>query len=300
MPRGGKPLNWEKIKEKLIREFCLRTWNIWEKFGMHITPDHYYWPIPNTNELISYGFNKVFPLAGIDMDDPSMLTLLENIRKYRKDYAKIYTASGYESNGDGSILYGMIRELKPKRVVEVGSGFSTRVVWMALEKNRIEGCPGEIISIEPNPKKILTDLVIEKDNVSLVEERVEKLGLDYFEKLYPIDILFIDSSHNIKCANDVYFLYLQLLPQIPVGTVIHIHDIRFPQEYPKDWLLGAKKFWDEQYLLQMFLSYNESFRVVFAANYLYQKHPQLMEESLVGLSNNNDGWPGCFWLKRIK
>ena len=130
--------------------------------------------------------------------------------------------------------------------------------------------------------------------------KTEKLGDKLLEHISSGDILFIDSSHVAKCGNDVHFIYLKLLSRVPVGTIVHIHDICFPYEYPKEWLIKGKKFWNEQYLLQMFLTYNNSFRVLFAGNYMYRKYPKLMEESLVGLSNRDDGWPGCFWLERVK
>ena len=289
------------LKDKLVRRFCLKTWRIWEMLGLHISPNHFYWPIPDSKDLRRHDFDKKFPLDGIKINESEMLELLKKMAGYKTEYASIHTDSGYASNGDGAVLYGMVRQLKPKKILEVGSGFSTRIAWQALEKNRTsDSQPGEIIAIEPYPKDVLRELADKADNVSLMQRKVETLGEQVFTELENTDILFIDSSHVVKMGNDVHYLYLSVLPKVPVGTIIHIHDIRFPFDYPKDWLLKGKKFWTEQYLLQMFLTFNDNFQILFAGNYMYDRHPDLMAEALVGLDPQDDGWPGCFWIKRIK
>ncbi len=295
-----KMLNLSTLKEKGIRKFCIRTWSLWEKLGIHVSPNHFYWPIPDTTELTNYDFSQTFPTEGIDFDDQAMLNLLSEIAKYREEYFKIYTCSGYESNGDGAILYGMIRKYKPRRIIEIGSGFSTKVSGRALQQNQSENFTGEIVSIEPYPSAVLLNVVNQSDHITLIQEKVEKVGNLILESLSAGDVLFIDSSHVVKCGNDVHFIYLNLLPKIPVGTIVHIHDIRFPYEYPREWVIKAKKFWNEQYLLQMFLSFNDSFKIVFAGNYMYNKYPKIMRESLVGLGDEENGWPGCFWITRVK
>lgn len=162
-----------------------------------------------------------------------------------------------------------------------------------------DGKSGSITAIEPFPKPVLKKLLSKSNgNVTLIQNKVEDVNIQLFEKLQSGDILFIDSSHVVKIGNDVHYLYLSVLPKVPVGTIIHIHDIRFPYDYPKEWVLKAKKFWTEQYLLQMFLVFNDSFEILFASNYMYDKYPVLMEESLVGLSDKGDGWPGSFWFRR--
>ncbi|MEW6291351.1 MAG: class I SAM-dependent methyltransferase [Thermodesulfobacteriota bacterium] len=248
-----------------------------------------------------YDFNRRFSLEGIRICDSALLALLERISRYKEEYKVIHTDSGYASNGDGALLYGMVRELRPGKVIEVGSGNSTRIVWKALQKNAIaDGVKGRIISIEPYPKPTLKKLAADSKDIMLIESKVEDVDTELFESLEPGDILFIDSSHVVKIGNDVHYLYLSLLPKVPVGTIIHIHDIRFPLDYPKNWVLKAKKFWNEQYLLQMFLAFNDSFEIMFAGNYMYDKYPREMADSLVGLEAGGAGWPGCFWMKRTK
>lgn len=293
-------MNLHKLKNKAIREFCFRTWRMWEILGLHVSPNHFYWPIPDTKDVLRYDFDKKFTLDGIKIDDSRMQELLKKLAQYKSEYSTIHTDSAYTSNGDGAVLYSMVREFKPKKILEVGSGFSTCIAWAALQRNKTEdGKSGSIIAIEPYPKPVLKSLVSKSgSDVTLLQTRVEETETQLFDNLTSGDILFIDSSHVIKIGNDVHYLFLSVLPKVPPGIIIHFHDIRFPYDYPKRWVLKAKKFWSEQYLLQMFLAFNDTFEILFASNYMYDKYPELMVDSLVGLNNEGDGWPGSFWIRR--
>ena len=182
-----------------------------------------------------------------------MLDLLKKMEKYKFEYSNIHQENGYCSNGDGAILYSMIRILKPSKIIEVGSGYSTKVINHARIKN-VQECSvnTEITCIEPYPKKVL-DLNINSD-IKLIKSKVEDVDEDYFQSLNDGDILFIDTSHVVDIANDVH-LCLKIIPKTRAGVYIHIHDIRLPYEYPK-WILNQRKYWCEQYLLHMFLSFN--------------------------------------------
>jgi len=172
-----------KLREKMIRYFCIKTWNFWEKMGFYILPKHFHWPIPETDNLVKHNFEKKFPLDGIHLDDSSMLTLLYNIGEFKSEYLEIYSETPYESNGDGAILYGMVRQFKPKNIIEVGSGASTKVSLFASEKNEKEGEPCEIIAIEPYPSNDLLKLSKKYKNLSLIKEKVEGVGFEPFMKL---------------------------------------------------------------------------------------------------------------------
>lgn len=289
------------LKNKLVRHFCLRTWRIWEALGVHVIPNHFYWPIQDTKKLIKHDFTRQFPLDGIDMNMPAMLERLSRLSRYSEEYSRIHRETGYSSNGDGAILYGMLRDIKPRRIIEVGSGYSTVIIDSAFERNAEEGAPrGHIISVEPYPKRVLRDLTARSGNVTLHEKCVEDIDEDVFSQLEENDVLFIDSSHVVDIANDVHYLYLRILPRIRPGVIVHIHDIRFPYEYPKEWVIKARKHWGEQYLLQMFLAFNDSYEILFASNYVYQNNRKLVSEALVGLEAAGEGWPGSFWIKRVK
>lgn len=284
----------KKVMDKFRRHFSVKTWKLWEMLGFHLSPNHFYWPIPDTKGLKKYNFDRKFPDSGIRIDDTKVINLLKRLKDYKEEYSSIMQDNAYESGGDGFILYSMVRHLKPKRIIEIGSGNSTSVCSCAVKRNK----QGIISAIEPYPRDFLVDLAKKDQDIELIRKKVEDVGTAFFMKLREGDILFIDSSHNIKCGNDVHFIYLFLLPRIPVGTYIHIHDIRYPQEYPREWILKKKYFWNEQYMLQMFLCYNDSFEIIMPSNYVKEKYPEKFKESAAGL--NNSTWPGSFWIKRIK
>ena len=283
---------------KIIRRFCLLTWKFWEFFGVHLVPNHFYFPILDSKSLKKYNFDQKFDTNGIEFNKSRMLDLLKKMEKYKFEYSNIHQENGYCSNGDGAILYSMIRILKPSKIIEVGSGYSTKVINHARIKN-VQECSvnTEITCIEPYPKKVLLDLNINSD-IKLIKSKVEDVDEDYFQSLNDGDILFIDTSHVVDIANDVHYLYLKIIPKIRAGVYIHIHDIRLPYEYPKEWILNQRKYWCEQYLLHMFLSFNSCYEVTFASNYIYNLYKKLMVSNLYGLSESSTGWPGSFWIRR--
>ena len=142
----------------------------------------------------------------------------------------------------------MIRHLKPKRIIEIGSGFSTLVAVEAIQKNKSEGYPTTLTCIEPFEFSWLEEL----PDVKVIRERVENIPIDYFSALEAGDILFIDSSHIIRPGNDVLFEYLHILQALQKGVMVHIHDIFSPKHYPRAWMVEQQLFWNEQYLLEAF------------------------------------------------
>ena len=154
---------------------------------------------------------------------------------------------------DALTLYCMLRHYKPKTVIEVGSGFSTRISTKALHKNG----NGKLICIEPYPNEELHKRL--NEILTLIKEKVEKLDLQLFTDLKANDVLFIDSSHIVKIGGDVNYLFLELIPSLRPGVLILVHDIFFPVEYPREWIIDRLNFWTEQYLLQAFLCFNEKF-----------------------------------------
>ena len=195
---------------------------------------------------------------------------------------------------DAEMLFGLIRLLKPRRVYEIGSGFSTLLAADALRRNRADGHSCRFIAIEPYPSAEL-EAELPRD-VELWRVPVQEVPLDEFESLCQGDILFVDSSHVCKIGSDVQFEFLEVLPRIRPGVVVHIHDIFMPVEYPKQWVLDWHRFWNEQYLLQTFLSFNAAFEVLWAGQWMHINHPDLLMKAFpsyrAGVS------PGSFWFRR--
>jgi len=288
------------------------TGSIYEKLGFHIVPNHFYHPIPDSRDLQRHDkkFDISTELVGLDMRLPDQLRWLREIlvpRFAECDFPREKPADGrgyYIRNGSygrlsASILYAMVRHFGSKRIIEVGSGISTRVTAHACERNNREGKPVEFIAIEPFPPEGLQNTLPGLSR--LVQQKVEDVPMELFTSLEAGDILFIDSSHVVKSFGDVNFLYLEVLPRLQVGVIVHIHDIFFPREYPRDWVVTRRWFWTEQYLLQAFLMFNSSFEVCISESYLRDKAGQELEKIVpfsLGFEDNFDS--SSLWMRRIR
>ena len=152
-----------------------------------------------------------------------------------------------------------------------------------------------LICIDPFPGELLG----KSNNIpglqSLMETKVQDLDLEFFSQLDPGDILFIDSSHTVKIGGDVNYLFLEVLPRLNPGVIVHVHDIFFPFEYRRHWVLDEFRFWTEQYLLQAFLTFNAEFEVLLANYYLSRYHKEHLRATFPDLSR----WiGGSFWMRR--
>ncbi|SFV31383.1 class I SAM-dependent methyltransferase [Thermoflavifilum thermophilum] len=198
--------------------------------------------------------------------------------------------NGYYTTPDAEVLYSMVRSNKPGLVIEIGSGNSTKIIRQAIVDEKIS-C--KIISIDPHPRSDI-------DNLSdhIYRKRIEEVYLEnhlIFDELKSNDILFIDSSHHIKVANDVVFLYNLIIPHLSPGVVIHMHDIYLPYEYP---LYLVKKGWRfvEQYLLHALLTQNMNFRILWAGYYTYRT----LGDFDRFFPSNKEHLPALsFWMRKI-
>lgn len=195
---------------------------------------------------------------------------------------------------DGIILYCMIRYLKPKRIVEVGSGYSSCLV---LDVNELFFDDSiAFTAIEPHPERLLS-LISENDSrkITLLRLKLQDVDTSLFNSLEANDILFVDSSHVSKINSDVNWLFFEVLPNLGRGVYIHFHDIFYPFEYPKEWVYEGKA-WNESYLLRAFLSYNISFKVVLFTSLLQRFYKNFVETKMP-LFTRCDG--GSIWIQRV-
>jgi predicted O-methyltransferase YrrM len=263
--------------------------------------------------------------VGVDLRLENQLEFLEHIASRYKDefsYPDAAATPAYEYHGnnglyesvDAESLYCMVRHYKPKRIIEIGGGFSTRVTSRAIRENvRRDRANCELITIEPMPDKVLKAGI--PGLSTLIEKPVQQVHLDLFESLGSGDILFIDSSHVVSIGNDVIYEYLEILPRLQKGVIVHVHDIFLPSDYPRASVMEAFCFWSEQYLLQAFLTFNSSFEVLWASSAMQLFHPDALEESFpkwrdsyLRMPEANkqfiptlDGrrvWPSSFWMRR--
>lgn len=271
-----------------------------EKHGVHVMPVWFYSPIPDTGKLPSSTWQKASDMPGIDMNDSEQLHFIRNVLSfYQGEYGQYpQKATGnkfefsYENDQfvglDPAVLHSFIRKLKPNKIIEVGSGYSTLVTSNAM---RLNGS-GEIICIEPYPRDFIREGV---QGVSrLYQCPVQDIDLSIFQELQENDILFIDSTHVAKIGSDVLYLFFEVLPRLKPGVLVHIHDIFFPHEYPEMWIREKNFFWSEQYILQAFLIGNSMFRVKYSVGYMGRKYK---EELLNFFPNYGIGMGGgSFWM----
>lgn len=279
-----------------------RYFDLWEAHGFHLIRSSYLSPIPVVSSLDDAVFEAQSRLAGIDLHPERQLRLLAEVfPRFRPEYdtfrtiagddpAEFYFENPFFSGTDALVLYCMIRHLRPARVLEVGSGFSTRVSARAVLTNGT----GNLQCIEPYPSP---ELVVGFRGLDrLFTSKVQDMGLEPFLALESGDILFIDSTHICAIASDVNFLFLEVLPQLQPGVVVHVHDIFLPFEYKREWLRKYHLFWNEQYLLQAFLAFNSSFEVLFANSYMAHHS----RDAMVATFPNSPWWGGgSFWMRRI-
>jgi predicted O-methyltransferase YrrM len=217
---------------------------------------------------------------GLKFEPDKYLTFLrETCLPYKEAYSKFpvspngdqkafYLDNGYFRSVDAEVLYSVIRHRKPNRIIEVGSGFSTRLIASAIKDGQLSS---KLTSIDPSPRVDVTGSVAEHIR-STVEDLDPNLIVD---ALHPGDVLFIDSSHQVITGGDVPYLFLEILPRLRPNVLIHVHDIFLPLDYPEEAVLPGWK-WAEQYLVHAFLSFNNAFEILWAARYMWANHQRLV------------------------
>jgi len=220
---------------------------------------------------------------------------LERSSEERPSTQGFYFNNGSFGPGDADYWYQLIRTVKPKRIIEIGSGNSTLLAIRAIEQNRGDdpAYTCEHTCIEPYEMPWLEDA----GGVTVVRSKVEDVDLSFFSRLQENDILFIDSSHIIRPGGDVLFEYLELLPTLNEGVIVHVHDIFSPKDYPADWVHEKVLFWNEQYLLEAFLTHNDSWKVIGAINHLHHTHFDELKAIAPYLSPEME--PGSFYIQKI-
>jgi predicted O-methyltransferase YrrM len=276
---------------------------ILDRLGLAVLKHHYYSPLVFPSD-IERPLSTPRRLPGINFNVEKQLALLREF-SYRDELVSIpmdkprVGAFGYHNinfgPGDAEILYSMIRHFKPRRFVEVGCGYSTLVALEAEARNHREdpGYSCRHICIDPYEQPWLETLGVE-----VVRERIERINPAVVESLDENDFLFIDSSHVTRPQGDVVHEYLFLLGILRPGVVVHTHDIFTPRDYPEEWVLGLRRLWNEQYVLEAFLSFNSSYEILLMLNYLAHEHSDAVQNACPILAKEPGHEPGSFWFRR--
>ena len=298
------------MKSRLSEILFVKLYSFWESLGFHISRVHFYEPIPDTRTLGVELWSGESELRGFDIDEDRQMELLSLFSGKFKDEYEVFprsrTSNPYQyhlANGtfgsvDAEILYCMVRYFKPRRIFEIGCGHSTYLFAQALLKNADEdGLECELTVFDPHLNEIIKAGFPGLSEA--VGTRVQDVNLKRFDELKENDILFIDSTHVLSIGSDVQYEYLKLLPRLRKGVIVHVHDIFLPAEYPREWILKRHRFWTEQYLLQAFLTFNDTFRVLWGSHFMHLKHPGRLEASFSSY-NRKEALPASFWMRRVK
>jgi len=279
----------------------LRLFDIAQGMGYHFLRSHFYSVVPNTAELPHEVFARRFD--SVDPRLPEQLALLERLGTYSYELDDVpdevdpprtfgWTNPAFYPY-DAVILYAMVREMKPKRVIEVGCGYSTMLTARALARNG----GGELVCVEPYPPSFLSGI----EGVSeIIKKPVQEVPMNLYGRLGEGDLLFIDSTHVCRIGSDVNHLFLRVLPSLAPGVWAHVHDIYLPFEMPEKWVKQQKIFWNEQYVLQAFMACNSSFRPIMMNNFLGVEHSDAMRRAFPCVPKGMATGGGSYYMERFR
>jgi len=302
------PLSWRlPLVGRLLRGLA-RSREKHERWkDMPFPPGHFYSPMPSLREIRrrEREIFDVLPgeLAGVDLNEAAQLHLLDELAEYYGDLpfheqktegSRYYFENPTYSYTDATVLYCMIRHLRPKRIIEVGSGFSSSAILDTNELFFEEAIACTFI--EPYPK-LLGSLLKEeeKKSVEIIPEKLQDVDPAAFDALSSGDILLIDSTHVTKTGSDVNRVLFEILPRLKQGVYVHFHDVFYPFEYPKEWVY-RRIAWNEAYILRAFLQYNRAFEIAFFNSYLRRMHADRFVKAMpVCLKDKG----GSIWLRKL-
>jgi Methyltransferase domain len=265
-----------------------------------VRPGHYYSPL-NDIEYLRKNEQHVFTyecaINDINLRREEQLRLVKDILPYYlqlpftkqkdKNY-RYYYDNPFFSYSDGIFLFCLLNHLKPNRVIEIGSGFSSALMLDTNEHfvdNSIN-----LTFIEPYPEERLNALLKPDDKSRVIRDFIQNVPINLFSELKAGDILFVDSSHVSKFKSDLNHILFNILPELCSGVYIHFHDIFYPFEYPKEWILEGRA-WNEIYLLRAFLMNNKEYEIVLFPSMLERFHEDWLKANMPLTLNLHEKWP---------
>jgi Methyltransferase domain len=276
---------------------------------LFVPPGHFYSPIvdpPEADRHLAVLEATPAPesIYGINLDRAEMVrtwhTLLPFLRNAPfddtngKSRLHYYFDNPHYSWGDGSILHAIICYLRPKRFIEIGSGWSSACALDTVEQYLYENC--ELTFIEPYPRLLLDLIGKAAARVRILDKPVQQVPLSAFDELQAGDILFIDSTHVLRTGSDVCFELFEILPRLVAGVIVHFHDMFWPFEYPRLWAVEENRSWNELYAVRAFLLQNNNWRIMLFNDYLGKLERPMIEATYPRFLRNPGG---ALWLQRI-
>jgi len=290
-----------------LKGHCQRLQKLVDDAGY--PPGHFYSPVVDVND--SYVIQAVRgrlaaqPPKDVSIDASRMKTLLERLAihhqsfpfsRHRDTSHRYYYDNPFFACHDGGVLFSMLLEFRPQRIIEIGCGFSSAL--MLDTNDRFFAGAMDLTLIDPQMNTVSSMFEPQGGlNATLLPHRVQDVPIELFDSLATNDILFIDSSHVSKTGSDVNYYLFEILPRLKPGVLIHIHDVLYPFEYLEEWTLSEKRSWNEAYVLRAFLQYNNSFEIVYWNNFVYHRLTDYLSK-LMPLCMENEG--GSLWLRRVR
>lgn len=280
-------------------------------FARKILPGHYASPLPSFS-VIRERRKELFEarpsrIPGVELFEDAQIALMRTIATSYVPDMDVYLpdrespwryvhANQFFSNLDAAVLFGVLRHVRPRRLIEIGSGFSSAMVLDT--KDRFFGHDLDLTFIEPFPTR-LKSLLRPEDaaGVRILESRLEDIPLDLFDALEANDVLFVDSTHVMKVGSDVCRIIFEILPALRPGVWVHFHDVFYPFEYPESWYYDGRA-WNEAYAVRAFLQYNHAFEIRLNPSYLYLMHPSVFDAPEWRVLPSL-GCRGSLWLQKV-
>jgi hypothetical protein len=270
-----------------------------------VPPGHFYSPIGNRRESAEH-LERVERLAA----EPELQGIVIDRELFRTNWQELLPflaqptlgtgtprysldRKGQFSRSDALMLHAFMRRFRPRKVIEIGSGSSSACMLDTADLH-LEGC--EFTFIDPYPQRLLDQIRPEDHRHEIVRKRVQEVPLDRFRSLQANDILFIDSSHVAKTGSDVCHELFEILPRLAEGVLVHVHDIMWPFEYPRRWLIEENRSWNEAQFLRAFLSGNRSYRIEMFSDWMKRFERELVANTVPGFLEQPSG---SIWLRKV-
>lgn len=278
-------------------------------------PGHYYSTIPDLEE-VERNKKRIYDnetIRGIDLRQEQQYALLHELKEYYNTIPYDFFNPDqndaldlrYKMNGafyrysDAVFLHCMMRKYRPKRIVEIGSGYSSAIM---LDTNELFlDNMGRMTFVEPYPEERLNNLLRQEDeqHATVLKSFIQDIDPAVYTSLGENDILFVDSSHVSKVGSDVNFIFFDILPQLKRGVLIHFHDIFFPFELPVVWTTEWKWFWNENYILRAFLMNNPDYEIILFNSLLHRRYHQWFEQEMPACLIGEEQ-TGSIWIRKLR
>ncbi|HVW18951.1 MAG TPA: class I SAM-dependent methyltransferase [Solirubrobacteraceae bacterium] len=266
-----------------------------------------YSPVPHVEELPPDTWQRKSPLAGVDLGVDRALAWVESeLAPYLAEFdlplhgprpaGEFYVFNDNYEAVESELLYAIVRARRPRRVLELGSGFTTLLIGVACRRNAADGATTEHVAYDPYPRPQVLGGPEPPPPTTLRPISATDVPLEAFRELEAGDVLFVDTTHTVKVGGEVNRLVLEVLPELAPGVLVHFHDIFLPWNYPREWIEREQYYWAEQYLLQAFLAFNPTFEVLLPVHVLAREHADRLRRLVPSFAQVGRSGPNAMWL----